>query len=116
MIQRGAILTIHQFLFGLYSRQLGVIGVEAMKKLTSSSVLISGFGGLGVEIAENIILAGIKNVILHDTRLATIDDLATQFYLNEKDIGRNRAEALKSKLASLNDCVTVSLNADEPGT
>ena len=34
----------------LYSRQLYVLGEEAMKKMASSSVLVSGLGGLGVEI------------------------------------------------------------------
>lgn len=34
----------------LYSRQLYVLGEEAMKKMASSSVLVSGMGGLGVEI------------------------------------------------------------------
>ena len=52
----------------LYSRQIYVLGVDAMKKLASSSVLISGLGGLGVEIAKNVILAGVNNVTIHDTR------------------------------------------------
>ena len=34
----------------LYSRQLYVLGEEAMKKMTSSSALIIGMKGLGVEI------------------------------------------------------------------
>ena len=35
---------------GLYSRQLYVLGHEAMKRLTASNVLIVGMDGLGVEI------------------------------------------------------------------
>jgi ubiquitin-activating enzyme E1 len=97
----------------LYNRQLYVIGVDAMKKLTSSTVIISCLGGLGVEIAKNIILAGVKNVILHDLRNTTIDDLAAQFYLTENDIGKNRAEASVNKLASLNNYVSVSVNTTE---
>lgn len=34
----------------LYSRQLYVLGEEAMKKMASSSVLVSGMSGLGVEL------------------------------------------------------------------
>jgi hypothetical protein len=37
---------------GLYSRQLYVLGHEAMKKMASSNVLIVGMKGLGVEIGE----------------------------------------------------------------
>ena len=59
----------------LYNRQLYVLGVDGMKKVTTSSVLISGMGGLGVEIAKTIILAGIKNVAIQDTREVTLDDI-----------------------------------------
>ncbi len=34
----------------LYSRQLYVLGHEAMHRMNSSSVLISGLKGLGIEI------------------------------------------------------------------
>ena len=36
----------------LHSRQLAVYGREAMKRMATSSVLISGANGLGVEIGE----------------------------------------------------------------
>jgi len=44
---------------GLYSRQLYVLGTDAMKKMAKSNVLISGLGGLGVEIAKNVCLGEI---------------------------------------------------------
>lgn len=37
---------------GLYSRQLYVLGHEAMKQMTLSNVLIVGMRGLGVEIGN----------------------------------------------------------------
>ena len=37
---------------GLYSRQLYVLGHEAMRKMGVANVLISGMKGLGVEIGE----------------------------------------------------------------
>lgn len=36
----------------LYSRQLYVLGHEAMKRMGSSHVLVAGLRGLGVEIGE----------------------------------------------------------------
>ena len=36
----------------LYSRQLYVLGEEAMKKMNASSALIIGMKGLGVEIGK----------------------------------------------------------------
>jgi ubiquitin-activating enzyme E1 len=43
----------------LYSRQLYVMGHEAMRRMARSDVLIVGLNGLGVEAAKNVILAGI---------------------------------------------------------
>ncbi|ELK08462.1 Ubiquitin-like modifier-activating enzyme 1 [Pteropus alecto] len=92
---------------GLYSRQLYVLGHEAMKHLQTSSVLVSGLRGLGVEIAKNIILAGVKAVTLHDQGTAQWSDLSSQFYLREEDIGKNRAEVSQPHLAELNSYVSV---------
>lgn len=39
----------------LYSRQRYVLGDEAMKRMHKASVLILGLGGLGVEIAKNLV-------------------------------------------------------------
>jgi len=90
---------------GLYSRQLYVLGHDAMRRMASSDVLISGLGGLGVEVAKNVILGGVKSVTLHDEALCTIADLSSQFYLTEDDIGKNRAEASLQQLSELNTYV-----------
>lgn len=37
---------------GLYSRQLYVLGKEAMLKMQNANVLIIGLNGLGIEIAK----------------------------------------------------------------
>ncbi|KAK8863855.1 hypothetical protein M9Y10_011546 [Tritrichomonas musculus] len=97
----------------LYSRQIYVLGVDAMKKLATSSVLVSGLGGLGVEIAKNIILAGVSNVTIHDTRNCQQNDLASNFYLKEADIGNNRAYSCLKSLSSLNEYVSVTAKTDE---
>jgi len=54
------------------------MGKEAMHKLGHAHVLISGMGGLGVEIAKNIILGGVKSVIVHDCGQVDYSDLSSQ--------------------------------------
>ncbi|XP_043374322.1 ubiquitin-like modifier-activating enzyme 7 isoform X8 [Dermochelys coriacea] len=93
---------------GLYSRQLYVLGHEAMQRLAKTSVLVSGMKGLGVEIAKNIILAGVKSVTVHDLGNAQWSDLSSQFFLSESDVGRNRAVASQQHLAELNSYVSVT--------
>lgn len=92
---------------GLYSRQLYVLGEEAMRRMAKSNVLISGMGGLGVEIAKNVVLAGVKSVTIHDVKNATKQDLASQFFLRESDVGKNRADRTCPRLAELNPHVPV---------
>lgn len=93
----------------LYSRQLYVLGHEAMRRMQASNVLICGMSGLGVEIAKNIVLGGVKSVTIHDTVNTSLDDLSAQFYLSEAHLGRNRAECAHSLLAELNPYVPVKL-------
>lgn len=97
----------------LHSRQLAVYGREVMKRLAVSSVLISGLNGLGVEIAKNVILAGVRSVTLHDQAVASLYDLSAQFYLTEADVGKNRAEACKDRLQELNTAVAVKASSAE---
>ncbi|CEG71464.1 Putative Podospora anserina S mat genomic DNA chromosome 3, supercontig 2 (Fragment) [Rhizopus microsporus] len=97
----------------LYSRQLYVLGHEAMKKMSTAHVLIVGLKGLGVEIAKNVVLAGVKSVTLYDPEPAQISDLSTQFYLTEEDIGKPRAQVTQPKLAELNQYVPVHLLENE---
>uniref|UniRef100_A0A7N6A715 E1 ubiquitin-activating enzyme n=1 Tax=Anabas testudineus TaxID=64144 RepID=A0A7N6A715_ANATE len=93
---------------GLYSRQLYVLGHEAMKRMQNSNVLISGMRGLGVEIAKNVILGGVRSVTVHDQGVAEWGDLSSQFYLREEDLGKNRAEVSQPRLAELNNYVPVT--------
>lgn len=52
-----------------------------MKRMGASNILISGINGLGVEIAKNVVLGGVKSVTLHDYKTATIDDLSSQVHI-----------------------------------
>jgi len=92
---------------GLYSRQLYVMSHEAMAKITSTDVLIIGMKGLGVETAKNIILAGVKSVVVYDNEPTAIADLSSQFFLSESDVGKPRGPSCASKLAELNNYVEV---------
>lgn len=96
----------------LYSRQLYVLGKEAMEKMAHSNVLLVGLGGVGVEIAKNVALAGVKSMTLFDPKKTTIDDLASQFYLTKEDIGKPRAAASHARLSELNKYTPISVVHD----
>lgn len=97
----------------LHSRQLAVYGKESMRRMASSNVLIIGLSGLGVEIAKNVILAGLKSVTLHDSTPVEIRHLGSQFYLSDADLGKPKAEACRESLQELNTSVSVMHATDE---
>ena len=74
----------------LYSRQIGAFGLETMAKLTQMRVLIVGMGGVGVEIAKNICLAGPKRVTILDAGTAEAKDMGSNFFITEDDLGSRR--------------------------
>ncbi|XP_028661674.2 ubiquitin-like modifier-activating enzyme 6 [Erpetoichthys calabaricus] len=97
----------------LYSRQRYVLGDSAMQQMAQSHVFLSGIGGLGIEIAKNIVLAGVKALTVHDTKKCETWDLGTNFFIREEDIltQRSRVEAVYSHIAELNPYVQVNISA-----
>ena len=47
--------------------------------------------GVGIEIAKNLVLSGLKRLTIHDDENTKWEDLAGQFFLFESDIGKNRS-------------------------
>lgn len=93
----------------LYSRQLYVLGHEAMKRMANSNILIVGLRGLGTEIAKNVALAGVKSITLYDPNPVQLEDLSTQFFLRVSDVGRPRAEVTAPRLGELNNYVPITV-------
>lgn len=100
--------------FDLYSRQIYTYGEDTMKQILNLKVLIYGLRGLGVESAKNLILSGIKEISLYDNNICNINDLGSNFYIEEADISKNRRdEACLKKLSNLNPYVEVTIIREE---
>lgn len=96
----------------LYSRQLYVIGHEAMRRMMQARVLVIGVDGLGQEIAKDLCLAGIREVILYDKTVIREEDLSAGFYFPADSVGREMAATVLPHLATLNKYVRVSVADD----
>lgn len=77
--------------------------------MATSNVLIIGLQGLGVEIAKNVVLAGVKSVTIYDPNSVSIRDLGTQFFLTAADIGKRRDIVTRPRLFELNSYVPVNV-------
>lgn len=51
-----------------------------MPQIMNARILISGLRGLGVEIAKNLILCGVKTVHIQDHHNITYADLSSQVF------------------------------------
>ena len=67
-----------------------------------------------------MVLAGCKELILHDTKVPTNYDLTSQFYIQKSDVDaakngktRTRAQICRQKLQQLNSYVKVSIVASD---
>ncbi|KAK2140135.1 hypothetical protein LSH36_1471g00014 [Paralvinella palmiformis] len=92
----------------LYDRQIRLWGLDAQKRLRAAAVLLVGVGGIGAEVAKNIVLAGVNSLLLLDHRKVTEVDFCSQFLLTRDDIGKNRAQSSLQRTRQLNPMVSVS--------
>jgi len=92
----------------LYDRQIRLWGLDAQKRLRSSKVLVIGMGGLGCEVAKNLVLAGINSLTMLDNNNLTVEDATSQFLAPRDQVGNNRAQASLQRLQQLNPMVEVT--------
>ena len=67
-----------------YSRYIGALGIDSVKKQSEANIFLSGAGTLGIEIAKNLVLSGCKELVFHDTKKTNIFDLNGQFFWKKK--------------------------------
>ncbi|XP_040570905.1 LOW QUALITY PROTEIN: SUMO-activating enzyme subunit 1 [Lepeophtheirus salmonis] len=91
----------------LYDRQIRLWGLDAQKRLRNARVLVIGMSGLGTEVSKNIVLAGVKSLIMIDPENVCAKDAASQFLAPRDKMGFNRAEASRERLQQLNSMVEV---------
>ncbi|ESO13134.1 hypothetical protein HELRODRAFT_184875 [Helobdella robusta] len=96
----------------IYDRQIRLWGLEAQKRLRSARVLVIGLGGLGAEIAKNIILAGVDLVTFLDDKKVEDKDFKSQFFIRREHLGNNRAASSVPNAQNLNPMVRVSANEE----
>jgi len=94
-----------------YSRQIGTYGLETMIKLSKLNIFLYGLRGVGIEIAKNIMLAGPNSLTIYDNNISKINDLSSNFYINESDIleKKRRDEASYDSLLKLNPYVKLNI-------
>ncbi len=91
-----------------YSRQLPLIGIGGQEKLSKSTALVVGAGGLGSPVLLYLAAAGVGRIIVVDKGYVDLPDLNRQIVYDEGDIGRPKAEAAAERLRRLNSSISVT--------
>jgi len=72
------------------------------ERIKNSSVLILGVGGIGGAVATNLILSGVKKLVLVDFDSVELSNLNRQVLYNETCIGVSKVKAARETLSKLN--------------
>ena len=90
----------------LHDIQKNYFSAEEQRKLASVTIGIIGLGGLGSNCAFMLARSGIENFILMDFDTVDATNLNRQQYW-PSDIGKNKTDALASRLLALNPSITL---------
>ncbi|MCQ4153627.1 MAG: HesA/MoeB/ThiF family protein [Archaeoglobi archaeon] len=91
-----------------YSRQIEIFGIEGQKKLSKSSALVVGAGGLGSAVIQYLAAAGIGRLGIVDGDVVEKSNLQRQT-IHAGNIGMNKAESAKLFVERLNPEVEVNV-------
>ncbi|KAF8635925.1 hypothetical protein AX15_000101 [Amanita polypyramis BW_CC] len=90
-----------------YDRQMRLWGIEAQQRMRNATILVIRLRGVATEAVKNMVLAGIGKLVLVDGEDVTEEDLGAGFFFRDEDVGKNRLDAAKARIESLNPLVTV---------
>lgn len=93
----------------VYDRQIRLWGLEAQQRLRGVTCLLCGLSGVGAEIVKNLMLCGLRSLVLMDEKVVSRDDLESNFLLECDSIGKNRAKASASRAQALNPMVKLEV-------
>jgi amyloid beta precursor protein binding protein 1 len=91
-----------------YDRQIRLWNVSGQNALANSSICLININTVATEILKNIVLSGIASITIVDSNLITENDLATNFFFTEQDLGFSKSEVLSKNLSILNPDVSIS--------
>ena len=83
-------------------------GKDGQKKLSNSSILLIGVGGLGSAASLYLTVSGIRKLTLVDFDSVDESNLSRQILFQKEDIGMNKAIVAKRKLEAFNQDILIN--------
>ena len=92
-----------------FSRTARLYGENAIEKLSRSSVLLLGVGGVGSYVAESLARAGVGRMCLVDPDEVCESNINRQAAALHSTIGKKKAEVMAERMMDINPDMTVDV-------
>lgn len=94
-------------------------GICAQRRLKDSTVLVFGCGAVGGDIALQLAMAGVGNLILFDGDVVEAPDVARHMFFRRGALGKRKVDALKEEILRINsnahvECLVNYLTPETP--
>ena len=86
----------------IFERSIGLLGEDNFKLIQEKVIAIFGLGGVGGTALEALARTGFKRFVLVDFDKVDASNLNRQILYTAKDVGRNKVDAAKERIISIN--------------
>ena len=86
----------------IFARSIGLLGEDNFNKLQDKVIAVFGLGGVGGTALEALARTGFQHFIIVDFDKVDPSNLNRQILYTSKDIGREKVEAAKERILSIN--------------
>ena len=86
----------------MFERSIGLLGEEHFNLIQDKVIAVFGLGGVGGTALEALMRTGFQHFLIVDFDKVDASNLNRQILYTTKDIGRNKAEAAKERILSIN--------------
>lgn len=87
---------------GQFTRTEMLIGTEGVERLTASSVIVFGIGGVGSYVTESLARAGVGTLTLVDNDVIDITNINRQIPALHSTVGKSKAEVMAERVKDIN--------------
>ncbi len=99
---------MNSFYENMTHRTLMVIGEKALDRLSKTSVIIFGVGGVGSWCAESLVRSGLMNLTIVDSDIICPTNINRQIQALARNVGESKAEELKKRLLEINPSASIN--------
>lgn len=86
---------------------------KIFRKFQNSKVMLIGIGAVGTWVAHNLVMSGLKKIVLVDFDKVEWSNLHRQIGFFESDIGKYKVEVLKKRLLEMDNTLEVEILNDK---